>query len=551
MSQPQDLSIKDTAFYKQATEYLRSVDLGDFADAPSDNKPYARRNREWVEVVGGGGGGSTNYELKNADFTAEAGKNYAVDAHPVPAVYPTFSYGGLVFTAKSPTSTATISWSNDGDLYGDGPNNFYIAGTETLNDIIVFINGNDFSFTVALDEGAELTDAFPDDGAQEFTFSGGSAAGFSSVEATLPSNPSTGDVVGFADARGQWGSYPLIVLRNGKKIEGGTANFVNNAAGTFFSMVFIDNATGWRVLTSGTKPLNLTAPTVAGTYEFTSTNGTWTGSPTSFNYQWQMSEDGETGWTNIEDADASTYTALEADEGKYVRIGVIATNSNGPSTVVYSAASSAIDIPDFPTSGLVAFWKLNDNGSGGLSVSDSSGNGNHLINNNTVDLGTGVIAGCAEFDGTNKLTNSTSNYIDWASDFTASLWVYIVANTYEMIFAGSQVGNFFLNYTGTGLEASQGGVLNISEFPVSKNVWHHVAVTRSSSTIALWVDGELVDSVTPQGTWTSSGNVRLGYNGTVDIQFFTGKIDAVGVWSRVLSNGEIALLYNNGNGVEP
>ena len=50
MSKPIDLSIKDTAFYKQATEYLQSVDLGDFADAPADNNMYARRNRTWEQV---------------------------------------------------------------------------------------------------------------------------------------------------------------------------------------------------------------------------------------------------------------------------------------------------------------------------------------------------------------------------------------------------------------------------------------------------------------------------------------------------------------------
>lgn len=496
-------------------------------DAPSDDKQYARLNGEWAEVVGGGNG-STNYQLVAEDFTAESGKNYAVDAHPVPAVYPSFTYGGLVFTAKSPTSTATVTWDNDGDLYREGQNSFRIAGGETLSDIIDFINGDDFSFEVDLNEGAELADEFPDDGYQEFTFSGGSAATFSAVEATLPANPATGDIVGFADARATWGSYPLIVLRNEKKIEGGTANFTNNAAGTFFSMVFIDNTTGWRVLSSGTKPLNLTAPTVTGTYAFTASNGTWTGSPTSFSYQWQMSEDGETGWADIEDATASSYLALEADEEKFVRVGVIATNSNGPSTIVYSAASAAIEVPEIPA-GVVAEYLFES----GAELTDTAGSYD-LTDNNSVTFSDGK----AIFSGSNWLTSSLSNS-GWSQWTIEARVIVLVASPYTnfVAFYCNLPGNRALYYGQNGLgitDYSQEDPNGQSE-PVGE---YHVVIRANSATnLESFVNG------TSNGSYNGASQVGAQlYIGAAGGGTNANEILYVRVWDRALENSEIEAL---------
>lgn len=47
----QDVTIKDTAFYKLATQYLDSIDLGDYADAPKDGGLYARQNGNWATAA--------------------------------------------------------------------------------------------------------------------------------------------------------------------------------------------------------------------------------------------------------------------------------------------------------------------------------------------------------------------------------------------------------------------------------------------------------------------------------------------------------------------
>jgi hypothetical protein len=74
-------------------------------------------------------------------------------------------------------------------------------------------------------------------------------------------------------------------------------------------------------------PTNTVAPLVTGEgtvgNALTTDNGTWTGSPTSYAYQWQA--DG----LNISGATANTYTPVSGDLNKTIRCVVTATNAGG------------------------------------------------------------------------------------------------------------------------------------------------------------------------------------------------------------------------------
>lgn len=89
---------------------------------------------------------------------------------------------------------------------------------------------------------------------------------------------------------------------------------------------------GTAVLTASGAPENTAAPAVSGTPQvgqtLTVTTGTWTGSPTSYAYQWQRSLDGSTGWTNI-GTNAATYVVASGELGQFVRCVVTATNGAG------------------------------------------------------------------------------------------------------------------------------------------------------------------------------------------------------------------------------
>jgi hypothetical protein len=82
-------------------------------------------------------------------------------------------------------------------------------------------------------------------------------------------------------------------------------------------------------------PNNTTAPAVTGTAKvgatLTVSNGTWTGSPTSYDYQWQRCSS-TTSCTDIVGATNQTYVVRSADAGNKLRAVVTATNADGKST---------------------------------------------------------------------------------------------------------------------------------------------------------------------------------------------------------------------------
>jgi hypothetical protein len=85
-------------------------------------------------------------------------------------------------------------------------------------------------------------------------------------------------------------------------------------------------------------------PTISGLAKvnqtLTATAATSSGLPTPTDtFQWQRSDDGSTGWANISGAVNTTYTAVSADEGKYLRVVQTATNTVGSATA--NSASTA------------------------------------------------------------------------------------------------------------------------------------------------------------------------------------------------------------------
>jgi hypothetical protein len=93
-------------------------------------------------------------------------------------------------------------------------------------------------------------------------------------------------------------------------------------------------------LTTTPPPSNNGKPSISGTpavgQTLTCDNGSWTGNPTGFSYQW--SSDG----TPIPGATAQTYVVQSADQGHTLTCTVIASNNGGPSQ---PATSAGVAIP--------------------------------------------------------------------------------------------------------------------------------------------------------------------------------------------------------------
>ena len=94
--------------------------------------------------------------------------------------------------------------------------------------------------------------------------------------------------------------------------------------------------------TTATAPVNTVLPVVSGGSYIgdllTTTDGTWTGTPTSFSYQWKR------GVTNI-GTNANTYTLVSADANTNITCVVTATNATGSTPATSNIIATAVLAP--------------------------------------------------------------------------------------------------------------------------------------------------------------------------------------------------------------
>jgi hypothetical protein len=94
---------------------------------------------------------------------------------------------------------------------------------------------------------------------------------------------------------------------------------------------------------SNAAPVNTGEPKISGTAEvgqtLTTSNGTWTNSPTSFAYQWRRCDAQGNGCSNIGGADTSSYLLRGPDNGNTIRVRVTAKNADGSATATSNATS--------------------------------------------------------------------------------------------------------------------------------------------------------------------------------------------------------------------
>jgi len=90
-------------------------------------------------------------------------------------------------------------------------------------------------------------------------------------------------------------------------------------------------------------PANSVLPAISGTatrgQTMTTDSGTWTGSPSSYGYQWQRCNASGGSCVDIAGRTSTTYVLVAADVGNTVRSAVTATNGGGTASAVYSAVS--------------------------------------------------------------------------------------------------------------------------------------------------------------------------------------------------------------------
>ena len=196
--------------------------------------------------------------------------------------------------------------------------------------------------------------------------------------------------------------------------------------------------------------------------------------------------------------------------------------------------------PAFPSNGLLAFWKLDN-------LTDASGNGNSLTNNNNVQFVSGKIGNAAEFDGTNYFNTTTQI----GQSFSLSFWLYPTeVSGYTNVLTWRVSGTGSIGYDGSVYWYNDNGgfLVQSSAGIITTNQWHHVVLVCDNNAITIYLDNSSVATGTDNNTRLATDLVIGAYlNGTETI---VGKLDAVGIWDRAITNEERSILYNNGEGVE-
>jgi hypothetical protein len=217
--------------------------------------------------------------------------------------------------------------------------------------------------------------------------------------------------------------------------------------------------------------------------------------------------------------------------------------------------------------GLLGWWTFDGKNITNGRADDISGNSNNgtLVNIATSTFyKTGKIGQALNLDGINDTVtiDSIASSIN-KNEGTFSAWVYARSYTGGSPFQADgiiEVGSSASSNDGISLSPSSaanvsmnyrtGGVTTratITNAPIRK--WYHVAGTWNSSTLSIYLNGALYNSVA-NGTLTSAtlNQARIGSDslGTANQDYFDGYIDDVRIYSRALSASEVAQLSNLG-----
>lgn len=204
--------------------------------------------------------------------------------------------------------------------------------------------------------------------------------------------------------------------------------------------------------------------------------------------------------------------------------------------------------------GLIAFWKL---GEASGTRSDSVGS-NHLADNNTVTQAAGKIGNAAQFTAVNQewlnILISGSDLLLSNQNFTLSCWIYLDTSQVSVnwldqrpgfsLYTLSSTPRLFIEGTGSA-EAVWGSALSTS-------TWYHIACWHEQGTgVSISVNNgtpvftSYAGGIINTATYFNIGAYSDGSAGWID-----GRVDAVGIWHRLLTADERTALYNGGAGIE-
>lgn len=282
-------------------------------------------------------------------------------------------------------------------------------------------------------------------------------------------------------------------------------------------------------------------------------------------YQWSFNSSPLSGATNaslvinnVQLINAGTYSVF------ITNVFGSAQSSNAVLTVTTNTGTTGGDTNCAPVSnGLVDWWQAESN------ALDSVGTNNGTVSGG-VTYSVGEVGRSFVFDGTGAVAFGPNAGRFGTGDFSVEFWMNTtapVAEDYQMALIEKRPDCSYyqslwgLRIGGPGtaghirFEVSSDNVDNgemvIGSKTVNNGQWHHIVATRTGGTMSLYVDGALDTRTTVAGVANIDNTTDLmagaavcdGIDGTVP---YTGKLDEISLYNRVLSDAEILAIYSAG-----
>lgn len=219
----------------------------------------------------------------------------------------------------------------------------------------------------------------------------------------------------------------------------------------------------------------------------------------------------------------------------------------------------ATDIKNDPTlsTSLLHVWEFNDD------ATDSHGSENLTVVNSPSYI-TGKQGNAIDLNGTSQGARTSTDFTTLSGTSAMSMSFWYKPDTDQTGFrlitgindAAVETYQFWKNGAGNDyrwqLRTTVGPyTVTIAESVIGTGSWKHVVCTFGSNVIELWVDGVSRGTTATSGSITSSwpAPFGIGYRPDGLDGYVDGGIDQVCLWSKKLSNTEIADLYNSGSGI--
>lgn len=223
---------------------------------------------------------------------------------------------------------------------------------------------------------------------------------------------------------------------------------------------------------------------------------------------------------------------------------------------------------------MVAYWKL-DESSG--DAADALGVEN-LTNVNTVTYSNvhAIINNGAVFAGgsSQRLRRADDAALSITGDISISFWMYMTSDPqstgaqailtkfgnasgfgYEFeIIPGSTTAGAIQAYYASDAAGSTATYGSTGDNTIHLNTLYHVVITMAVATkvITIYINGSsssvTYGSQAASSIYDNTADFLIGARMYGPDHFFYGTIDEVGLWSRVLTSGEVTSLYNSGAG---